>query len=55
MKPVIYARVSYGAQETDNQILQLTAWAKSRGWGMPVIYKEAESAWKTGHQKVLAE
>jgi len=55
MKPVIYARVSYGAQETDNQILQLTAWAQSRGWGIPVIYKETESAWKTGHQKVLAE
>ena len=55
MKPVIYARVSYGTQETENQILQLTAWAQSRGWGIPVIHKETESAWKTGHQKVLAE
>jgi DNA invertase Pin-like site-specific DNA recombinase len=54
MKPVIYARVSYGTQETENQILQLTAWAQSRGWGIPVLQRN-RSAWKTGNQKVLAE
>ncbi|MFC2038370.1 recombinase family protein [Chloroflexota bacterium] len=54
MKPVIYARVSDSTQETDNQILQLISWAESRGWGVPSIYKENESAWKAGHQRVLA-
>ncbi len=54
MKPAIYARVSYSTQETDNQILQLTSWAESRGWGTPRIYEETESAWKAGHQRVLA-
>ena len=54
MKPVIYARVSYSTQETDNQTRQLTSWAESKGWGTPVVYQETESAWKAGHQKVLA-
>jgi DNA invertase Pin-like site-specific DNA recombinase len=54
VKPVIYARVSYSTQETDNQILQLTSWAESRGWGSPLVYKENETAWKAGHQRVLA-
>ena len=54
MKPVIYARVSYSTQETDNQVLQLTSWAESRGWGTPLVYKENETAWKAGHQRVLA-
>lgn len=54
MKPVIYSRVSYSTQVTDNQILQLTSWAESKGWGTPVVYKETESAWKAGHQHVLA-
>lgn len=53
-KPVIYARVSYSTQDTDNQILQLTEWAQSRGWGNPIVYKETESAWKAGHQSILA-
>ncbi len=54
MKPVIYARVSYSTQDTDNQIMQLTSWAESRGWGTPRVYKETETAWKAGHQHVLA-
>jgi putative DNA-invertase from lambdoid prophage Rac len=55
VKPVIYARVSYGTQETENQILQLNSWANARGWGTPAVYKENETGWKSGHQKVLAE
>ena len=34
--------------------MQLTSWAESRGWGTPTVYKETETAWKAGHQKVLA-
>lgn len=49
------SRVSYSTQETDNQILQLTSWAESRGWGTPIVYKENETAWKAGHQRVLAD
>ncbi len=55
MKPVIYTRVSDPSQTTSNQILQLTSWAESRGWGTPAVYEETESAWKAGHQKVLAK
>ena len=55
MKPVIYARVSYSTQETENQILQLTSWANSRGWGTPQVYQESETAWKAGHQRVLSK
>jgi DNA invertase Pin-like site-specific DNA recombinase len=55
MKPVIYARVSDPSQATSNQIMQLKSWAESRGWGTPVVYEETESAWKAGHQKVLAD
>jgi putative DNA-invertase from lambdoid prophage Rac len=54
VKPVIYGRVSDPSQTTSNQILQLTSWAESRGWGTPAVYEETESAWKAGHQKVLA-
>ena len=54
MKPRIYTRVSDPSQDPTNQILQLTSWAKSRGWGSPEVYTETESAWKAGHQKVLA-
>jgi DNA invertase Pin-like site-specific DNA recombinase len=54
MKPVIYARVSYSTQETSNQIRQLVSWSESRDWGTPPVYEETESAWKAGHQRVLA-
>ena len=54
MKPRIYIRVSDPSQDPTNQILQLTSWAKSRGWASPEVYTETESAWKVGHQKVLA-
>ena len=54
MKAVIYARVSTGEQDADNQIAQLTSWASSRGWVIADVYKENESAWKAGHQRELA-
>ena len=54
MKVAIYARVSTNNQDADNQILQLTSWAKSRGWEIAGIFKESESAWKSGHQRELS-
>ena len=54
LKVVIYARVSYDMQDTENQILQLTSWIASRGWEISGIYQESESAWKNGHQRELA-
>lgn len=53
-KASIYVRVSTGDQETANQVLALTEWAKNRGYEVVAIYSEEESAWKTGHQRELA-
>jgi DNA invertase Pin-like site-specific DNA recombinase len=54
LKAAIYARVSSKGQETSNQIIALTAWAKSRGFTIAATYQESESAWKNGHQHELA-
>jgi DNA invertase Pin-like site-specific DNA recombinase len=54
VKVVIYARVSTDEQATANQVDQLTVWAASRGWEVTAIYREAESAWRGGHQAELA-
>ncbi len=53
-KVSIYVRVSTGDQDTANQELALTEWAKNRGYVVVAIYSEEESAWKTGHQRELA-
>jgi|GEM_PF-5354955 len=53
-KASIYVRVSTGDQDTANQLLALTEWARKRGYGVVAIYSEEESAWKTGHQRELA-
>ncbi|MFC1957998.1 recombinase family protein [Chloroflexota bacterium] len=54
MKVCIYGRVSTGEQDTENQIMVLTAWAEQRGYGVVNVYQEDESAWKSGHQRELA-
>ncbi len=54
-KASIYVRVSTGNQDTANQALVLTEWAKNRGYEVVAIYSEEESAWKTGHQRELAQ
>jgi putative DNA-invertase from lambdoid prophage Rac len=54
MKAAIYARVSTGEQETDNQVQALTVWAESRNYEVIAVYRENESAWKDGHQRELA-
>jgi DNA invertase Pin-like site-specific DNA recombinase len=53
MKVCIYSRVSTSEQDTDNQVNVLTDWAKQRGYEVVKVYGEEESAWKSGHQRVL--
>ena len=55
MKAVIYARVSTDQQDTANQVDALKAWAKQRGYEVIAVYRENESAWKSGHQAELAK
>ncbi len=50
----IYSRVSTGQQETENQIMVLTAWADQRDYEVVKVYQEEESAWRSGHQRKLA-
>ncbi len=54
MKICIYSRVSTSKQDTENQSAVLTDWANRRGYEVVRIYEEQESAWKTGHQRELA-
>ena len=54
MKICIYSRVSTGEQETENQVMVLTNWANQRGFEVVKVYQEAESAWRNGHQRELA-
>ena len=55
MKTAIYTRVSTGEQNVENQVAVLAEWAKRRGYEVVRTYQEEESAWKSGHQRVLAE
>jgi len=55
MKAVIYARCSTEQQDTDNQVIALEAWANQRGYELMTVYRENESAWKSGHQAQLAK
>jgi len=54
MKVCIYSRVSTSQQDTENQSIVLTEWARQRSWDVIKIYEECESAWKAGHQLELA-
>ncbi len=54
MKVCIYSRVSTGQQDTTNQSAVLSEWAKQRGYEVVKVYEEEDSAWKSGHQRVLA-
>jgi DNA invertase Pin-like site-specific DNA recombinase len=53
-RAVIYARVSTGQQDTENQIAVLKEWARQRGFEVIAVYTETESAWRDGHQQELA-
>ena len=54
MKVCIYSRVSTDQQDTTNQSVVLSEWARQRGFEVVKVYEEEESAWKSGHQRVLA-
>lgn len=54
MKAVIYSRVSTDQQSAENQTEVLQTWAQQRALIVVATYCEAESAWKSGHQKELA-
>ncbi len=54
MKVCIYGRVSTGEQDAENQIMVLTTWADQRDYEVVRVYQEDESAWKSGHQRELA-
>ena len=54
MKAVIYSRVSTDQQSTENQTNALQTWAQQRAFTVVKTYCEADSAWKSGHQKELA-
>ena len=49
-KAAIYSRVSTNQQDTQNQTMVLTEFAKQRGFDVASVYEEEESAWKAGHQ-----
>ena len=54
MKAAVYLRVSSNEQSTDNQYPALEAYAKNRNYEIVRVYEEEESAWKSGHQRELA-
>ena len=54
MKVCIYSRVSTNEQDTKNQSVVLTDWSNQRGYQVVKVYEEQESAWKSGHQRELA-
>ena len=54
MKVCIYSRVSTNEQDTKNQSAILADWANERGYQVVKVYEEQESAWKSGHQRELA-
>ncbi|MFC1989378.1 recombinase family protein [Chloroflexota bacterium] len=47
MKVCIYSRVSTGQQDTTNQSVALSEWAKQRGFEVVKLYEEEESACKS--------
>ncbi len=55
IKAAILCRVSDPGQHTDNQLADLTAWAKRRGLEVVTTYRFQESAWKGAHQKQLIQ
>lgn len=54
MNTAIYIRVSTSEQSYSNQKPAIEAFAASRDLTIVAEYAEAESAWKSGHQKELA-
>lgn len=55
MKAAIYLRCSTSEQDTENQLAPLQRLAEARNWNIGAIYRENETAWKSGHQPQLAQ
>ena len=53
-KVIIYLRVSSAEQTVENQLPALEKWIGDRGHELAEVYAEAESAWRSGHQRELA-
>ncbi len=54
MRVILYLRVSSLDQATENQLPALEKWIADRGHELVEIYRENESAWKSGHQRELS-
>jgi len=54
-KCAIYTRVSTGDQNIENQLSCLEQWASQREFEVVAVYREKESAWRSGHQSVLTK
>ena len=54
MKAAVYLRVSSNEQNIGNQYPALEAYANNRGYEIVRAYEEEESAWRSGHQRKLA-
>ena len=54
MKVAAYLRVSTADQHPDNQLPAIKAWCESQNYDLVEIYKENESAWRSGHQHELS-
>ncbi len=55
MSAAIWARVSTEEQDPENQVRQLEAWAKLRGFEVVRTYQSQNSGWKGAHLKELSE
>lgn len=53
-KVIIYLRVSSSEQTVENQLPALEKWVADKGHELIEVYSEAESAWRSGHQKELS-
>ena len=51
MKTIIFARVSTNIQEYDRQVNELTALAKSKGWGVEAVFAEKISGAKANAER----
>jgi len=53
-KVVIYLRVSGSEQTVENQLPALEKWVADKNHELVEIYRENESAWRSGHQRELS-
>ncbi len=54
MRVVSYLRVSSSEQTAENQLPALQKWAADKNHELVEVYRENESAWRSGHQRELS-